>query len=132
MKKALYLVIIISGVFVLSISCDLNKLDSPEGLVGTWEITEKPDGEPHHIFIFTDTDEYEIRDDENVVFESGSMWDITDNSFEYEIEVQTKSPNIIGGKNYAEFSISNDNLEITFYDDDTKTEKFISFTAKRK
>ena len=109
---------------------------APEvALVGTWEITEKPDNDawsPHAYLVFTiGVDQYRMLDDNRSMFEVGSITNLTHSSFDCVIETSTDFPEWEGSQNYAEYSLSGSRLSLTFFDDDTKAVPFGTIVAER-
>ena len=133
MRKVGYL-LIISFIFYLFVSCNLsNQEDVAAHLRGIWIIIENPDNvSPHHSLKFLDSNEYQILDANGIIFERGPMTNVTENSFEYSIEQADHMPGIIGSHNYAEYTVTDDILDITFYDDSTKTTRYVTFIAQRQ
>jgi hypothetical protein len=125
--------ILILSMFILG-SCAIT--DHALELVGSWEITDKPTDviwEPHAFFVFlTDASGYEIQSTDRTVFESGPVYNLKSTSFNLDIEEQTFQPELIGGENYAEYSLSGNTITITFYDDSSKDITFGTITATRE
>ena len=137
MSHGMRIVALLIGAVLLS-GCALiagngGDTDPAENLRGTWSITENPNSvEPHDALVFTSENEYRILDGNDDVFERGPMREVTSESFEYTMEQADHAPGLVGNENYAEYSIDGDELTITFYDDQTKETKFVSFVAVRE
>jgi len=130
MKLSLFFASILI-LLTMTFSCEMiNEYTMFKEILDTnWDISVKPEGEPHNILIFNEDKTYEILNEDLYVIERGVLSNITDSSFEYRINVQTEIPTAIGNKNYSEFSIEDNTLEITFYDSPEKQIEYISFSA---
>lgn len=131
------IVVLVAGVAaVLVAGCDTptdGSEDPAAALRGTWTISTNTmtDGAHHTLQITTD-DEYVFRDESDTIFERGTMTRITGSSFECEITEYTPDPPpSVGDENYAEYNIVDDDLTITWYDDNTRETQFVRFTATR-
>ena len=131
------LLIVVVVVIALSVgSCRFLGFINPGwALQGSWEITDKPDDavwEPHTYFVFMPNAEgYQIQDDVRSVFESGPVLNLTESSFDYEID-EHYITEIVGTENYAEYTLDRDDLSITFYADRQKSANFGTILAVRE
>jgi hypothetical protein len=131
------LLVVVIIVVALSIgSCRyLGFLNPAWAVQGSWEITAKPDldiWEPHSYFVFLPgADGYQIQDADRSVFESGPVLNLTESNFDYEIDEATV-PEIVGQENYAEYTLNDDDLSITFYADRQKSANFGTIQAVRE
>lgn len=140
MKKAKSLLVIIIATFALiamgcaSADAGASSQASPlDDLVGEWLITSNPqDITPHHILVFKADSTYEILDDSRVVYERGPMSEITETGFEYTIEYIDYAENDPPVDRYAAYSISGNTLDIEYFRDSTKEERFVGFGATRQ
>ena len=114
-------------------SCSLlNWSGSSEELIGRWVILTNPDNaEPHHTMLFTD-EEFFILDDQNTIFEFGTLSNITRSHFDYHIIRQDHSPELENTDVFGEYLITDTIMSITFYDDETKQTRYVTFTAEKQ
>ena len=129
-----FILFMLIGVLSLSTSCDLliGPIETSDVLMDTrWQITVKPDDAPHDTLVFTTEGTYLFLDEDGHIFESGQTSNMTETSFEFVMETQRDRPDLVGADRYAEFEVSDDTLEISYYRDTDKSELFITFTASR-
>jgi len=135
-RTALLVVVIV--VIVLSVgSCRFLGFINPAwALQGSWEITGKPEADfwlPHTYLNFLPGAEiYQIQDADRDVFQSGTILNLTEVNFDYEIDESDLAPQFIGAENYAEYTLDRDDLTITFYTDRQKTANIVTFIAVRE
>lgn len=127
--STLLLVSVISG-------CDFlySLLDNAYELRGIWVLDHDettPDQAEYYEFIVNGDDTYEIVDFDSVTIEKGVMSNVTSDSFDYVISVQTLYPDIIGSTSYAKWSVTNDKLSISFYDNATMNTLWVTFVCTR-
>ncbi|MEW6403812.1 MAG: hypothetical protein AB1649_18610 [Chloroflexota bacterium] len=132
--KAGLAVCLLSLVFLAG--CDLigPLFDPAYALRGTWALDHSattPDEPSYYKFIVNDNDTYEIIDFSSVTIEKGVIANITSDSFENTISVQTLYPNIVGNTAYAKWSVTNDVLTVSFYSDATMRTLYITFVCTR-
>ncbi len=110
-----------------------NDEDEESGLSGRWTVWDYPgpDWENHFTLVFDNTPSYSIEGRDGEVFETGPISNVTSNSFDYTIDQADHLPDIVGNTNYAEYTIDDDQLTVTFYDDETKVTAFGTLKAQR-
>jgi len=138
-RKKLYIILLIVFLLVLSLflgSCKyLGFINQGWTLQGTWKITQKPDTwEWHTYFVFLENASgYQIQDSNRAVLESGIISNLTDSSFDYQMDEYTPDPTLVGSKNYVEYTLTDtDTITMTFYADREKSANFGTITAARE
>ena len=104
---------------VLSVgSCRfLGFLNPAWALQGSWEITARPDGYDAFVYyVFRPGAEaYQIQDADGTVWQSGPILNLTDSSFDYQIEENTLFPEFVGAHNNVEYTLDRDDLTLVLY-----------------
>ncbi len=132
MKKILTLLGLIA--LFLVYACNLPGPSNLYGLVGEWVVTEIPtnvtaDYSNYEKLIFTST-KYQIENKAGDIFESGSISNVTDSSYNYIMEQFTPEPAYEGSECSAVFSINSKVLTITFHNRE-KTDNYGTLKAER-
>ncbi len=87
---------------------------------------------PHHTLEFTTGKEYKFFDDQDVLFERGSMTRVSKNDFHYTILIHEDEPSYVGNSNYAHLVITGSTMVISFYDDSSMGTRFVTFTLEKQ
>lgn len=86
-------------------------------LEGSWEITGRPDGYDawvHYVFS-PGAEAYQIQNADGTVWQSGPILNLTDSSFDYQIEENTLFPQFVDAKNNAVYTLDRNDLTIVLY-----------------
>ena len=99
----------------------------------SWSITDvSMNDAPHKKLTYTETS-YSFENEAGDVIDAGSITNERYNRYEYVIEsVNIEGYTYLEGESgYAEFSISNNTLTITFYDSPSKNTTHLTMTAEK-
>ena len=140
MRKAVYSLLpaAVIVVFALSLgSCKyLSFLNPGWGLQGSWEITDHPDTPAYDAFAYyvfrSGAEGFQIQDADRTVWQSGPILNLTDSSYDYQIEENTLYPQFEGAENYAEYTLDGDDLTIVLYTDRDKTAQIATLVCVRE
>ena len=132
MKRLVLSTIVMIALLALESCSSVDALFGQEEptLFDTWQIESSDPDLPSYAYLRFTSTRYQILDANMLVFEEGSIYSFSDSSFHCEIIKADQDPSIIGGQNYAEYSVVTDSLRISWYDDATKETKYIRAPLK--
>ena len=108
-----------------------------EDMIGSWTImmTSGPvDVSEFMTLVIRSNNTLSFINGDNETVEDNDITEITDSSFVGTITLQTSNPSLVGETTYAEYEVSELSgtryLRVAFYEDSTKTTRFVTFTCE--
>jgi len=123
---------ILIPVILAMTGCLSASVDPAALLRGTWVLDHAktaPDIPQYYAFVVRNDDTFEITDLTSQVMERSTMQDVTDHDFNYMITVQTLYPNIVNKSSYAQWSVADGELTISFYTNAAMTTRYVTFVG---
>ena len=136
MKRPVYLtaaLLLLVGALVMT-GC-VSTADVIARLEGTWKVVDKPSGDAWsplaYVTFSDDGTEYQLLDHRKTMFERGSIQRLQSYGYYYRVVEYVPDPFYEGNLNYAGYTISGDELTITFYADSSKSRVFGTVVARK-
>ncbi len=131
MKKQPWL-LVLSLTVLATIACK-NPTDPAAALRGTWVLDHAKcsAGVPltYNKFTVNTIDSYQITGYDEAKIEEGPIRNVTTDSFEYTITLQTEFPSYVGKDRYAKWQVVSGELTTAFYSDATMSTYYVTFVA---